>query len=287
MSLRPHSDAWYERLASMQAGYFYPWSSTIAPGNGEDAYLDLVRRHLSPNLDVLDAGCGDGELTFGLAPLCRTIHGYDRVQRFIDIAVAASRERGVDNARFIHFDSHSNANDGHVYVPVPDTSIDVVVSRRGPTHWIEDVRRFCRPGATLIQLNPSGPPLRPCVEPRRPGRDASTAAGARPRHWHAGRNRATSCARWPAFTQRLDIGRTRVARPAARPLQVPHLRRRHRRGPPVAGNLWGSTARVRAPRRPARPRVASPPVPLESHRRIAATAEIQRYPGNTYQRRYV
>lgn len=154
MSLRPHSDAWYERLASMQAGYFYPWSSTIAPGNGEDAYLDLVRRHLSPNLDVLDAGCGDGELTFGLAPLCRTIHGYDRVQRFIDIAVAASRERGVDNARFIHFDSHSNANDGHVYVPVPDTSIDVVVSRRGPTHWIEDVRRFCRPGATLIQLNP-------------------------------------------------------------------------------------------------------------------------------------
>lgn len=95
MSLRPHSDAWYERLASMQAGYFYPWSSTIAPGNGEDAYLDLVRRHLSPNLDVLDAGCGDGELTLGLAPLCRTIHGYDRVQRFIDIAVAASRERGV------------------------------------------------------------------------------------------------------------------------------------------------------------------------------------------------
>ena len=152
----PHSNEWYDHLASMQAGYYFPWNSTLAPGNGEDAFLDLVRLHLAPDLDVLDAGCGHGALTLELAPLCRTMHGYDRVRRFIDLAAKARQELGVDNARFTHFNSHADANGGRVHVPVPYRSIDVVVSRRGPTHWIEDVRRFCRAGAVLIQLNPLG-----------------------------------------------------------------------------------------------------------------------------------
>lgn len=39
MSLRPHSAEWYDRLYTLQPGYYYPWRSRLAAGNGEDAYL--------------------------------------------------------------------------------------------------------------------------------------------------------------------------------------------------------------------------------------------------------
>lgn len=150
----PHSNAWYDRLSSLQDGYYYPWHSTIADGGGEQAYLDLVRRHLHPDLDVLDVGCGHGEVALEMAPLCRSLRAYDRVSRFIDLARRAARDQGVDNLQFRCANSRADANSGRVRVPAADASIDLVISRRGPTHWIEDTRRFCRPGATLIQLNP-------------------------------------------------------------------------------------------------------------------------------------
>lgn len=154
MRLTPHGREWYDRLATLQPGYYYPWVSQIAAGNGEDAYLDLVRRHVRPEHDVLDAGCGHGEVTLQVAAWCRAIRGYDRVDRYVQLARDAARQRGVGNATFYRADSRSDVNAGRVRVPALDASIDLVISRRGPTHWIEDARRFCRPGAVLIQLNP-------------------------------------------------------------------------------------------------------------------------------------
>lgn len=154
MRIEPHTNPWYDRLSTLQPGYYYPWTSAIASGNGEDAYLDLVRQHLSPEVDVLDVGCGHGEVTLDLAPACRSIRGYDRVERYIELARQSARERGVANARFVCADSRSDANGGRVRVPALNASVDLAVSRRGPTHWIEDARRFCRPGAVLLQLNP-------------------------------------------------------------------------------------------------------------------------------------
>lgn len=154
MRLTPHSRQWYDRLATLQEGYYYPWVSQIAAGHGEDAYLDLVRRCVRPEHDVLDAGCGHGEVTLEVAAWCRSIRGYDRVDRYIRLARDAARRRGVANATFLCADSRSDANAGRVRVPARDASIDLAISRRGPTHWIEDARRFCRPGAVLVQLNP-------------------------------------------------------------------------------------------------------------------------------------
>ena len=154
MRLTRHSPAWYDRLSSMQEGYYYPWQSTLADGNGESAYRDLVCELLTPELDVLDAGCGHGEQALDFAPFCRTMLGYDRVQKYIDLAEAACQARGVSNAVFVCANSKCPDEPSGVRVPAPDRSIDLVISRRGPTHWIEDVPRFCRPGARLLQLNP-------------------------------------------------------------------------------------------------------------------------------------
>ncbi len=154
--ITPHSNAWYDRLSGQQDGYSYPWQSTLGSGDGESAYLELAHDHLSTNTSVLDAGCGHGTVALDLAPLCHWVIGYDRVEAYIQIAEKSRAARKIQNVSFICHDSHKTVNEGEVRVPAQDNSIDLVISRRGPTHWIEDVRRFCRRGATLIQLNPMG-----------------------------------------------------------------------------------------------------------------------------------
>lgn len=159
MTIRPHSPEWYDRLSTLQDGYYYPWKSKVASSNGEDAYLALVRQHLTPEKDVLDVGCGHGEVALSLAPLCRSVLAYDRVPGYIKIAQQATRKGGVENVTFLCEDSSAEANDGEVRIPVEANSFDLLISRRGPLHWLEDARRVARPGARIIQLNPLETPV--------------------------------------------------------------------------------------------------------------------------------
>ncbi len=153
MLLRPHSSGWYDRLAEMQQGYYYPWRSTIADGNGEDAYARLVRQHLSPDKDVLDVGCGHGEFTLMLAPLCRRIFAYDRVLPYIELANRAARKPGIANVLFVCADPSADTS-SPATIPALADSFDVLISRRGPLNYIDDARRVARTGAVIIQLNP-------------------------------------------------------------------------------------------------------------------------------------
>jgi SAM-dependent methyltransferase len=154
MRLKPHSPAWYDRLAGRQAGYYYPWQSSLPPFNGEDVYLELVRQHLQPDLDVLEAACGHGEAALEFAPLCRSLLAYDRVPAYIQLAEQARQKAGIENVKFVCHDSSTEANGGQPRLPGEPNSVDLVISRRGPLHWILDARRVCRRGAALIQLNP-------------------------------------------------------------------------------------------------------------------------------------
>lgn len=159
--IRGHTPNWYDRLSTLQEGYYYPWESTTEAGGGEQAYTDMVREHLSPQVDVLEAGCGHGVDAVLFAPLCRSFRGYDQIDRWTTMARAACEKAGITNATFLSRNSSADRNGGQVKVPALTASTDVVISRRGPTNWIEDVPRFCRPGAVLLQLNP----LAPLVEP--------------------------------------------------------------------------------------------------------------------------
>ena len=62
MPLLRQSTAWYDRLATLQKGYYYPWRSRLGPWNGEAEYLTLVRQHLQPEAEVLDVACGTGRV---------------------------------------------------------------------------------------------------------------------------------------------------------------------------------------------------------------------------------
>jgi SAM-dependent methyltransferase len=158
MDLKPHSKAWYERLATLQEGYYYPWRSILPPFNGEDVYLEMVGQQLSPDKDVLDVGCGHGEVALDIAPHCRSVLAYDRVPPYIELARSLARERGVNNATFLCADSSPEANGGRPRIPAEDNSFDLIISRRGPINWFEDARRVARPRAMLLMLNPNYTP---------------------------------------------------------------------------------------------------------------------------------
>ncbi len=170
-----------EALAARQGGYFYPWRSAPGDGNGEDAYTQLVEAHLSLEKVVLDAGCGHGTDMLAFAPKVRRFIGYDAVESFIAIARRKAAEVGLANVELMLCNSSARHNDGAARVPAADRTLDLIISRRGPTNWIADARRACRPGARLIQLNPLPTPeppwngelpqaLRLAENPANPGR---------------------------------------------------------------------------------------------------------------------
>ncbi|MFC3078312.1 class I SAM-dependent methyltransferase [Phenylobacterium terrae] len=144
-------------LAASQGGYFYPWKSRIAAGNGEDAYAALVEACLQPDATVLEAGCGHGPDIGRFAPKVARYVAYDAAAEFVEIARRASAEQGLSNVELVVANSAPRHNAGRARLPVADASVDLIVSRRGPTNFILDARRVVRPGGALIQVNPVDP----------------------------------------------------------------------------------------------------------------------------------
>lgn len=154
MHLKQHTAGWYDRLATLQEGYYYPWRSRVGSWNGEDAYLALVHQHLRPDADVLDVACGHGTDALEIAPHCRSVLGYDRTAAWIGLARQAAQERKLANVTFVCHDSSAAANGGQVRLPARDSTFDLLICRKGPFHWIEDARRVARQGAVLLMLVP-------------------------------------------------------------------------------------------------------------------------------------
>lgn len=153
MAIRPHSDEWYDQLETRRTGYpSTTEDAQVDTWSGEAAYLQLVKDHLGENVDVLDAGCGHGDVAVELASLCRSIIAYDRVEGFIELARENARKHNASNVTFMCANSSASANHGEPRMPVEDGSVDLVISRRGPLHWIADARRVLRSGGILIQL---------------------------------------------------------------------------------------------------------------------------------------
>jgi SAM-dependent methyltransferase len=161
MRLFRQTPEWFDRLATLQEGYYYPWRSTLRPLHGEDAYVELVRQHVDSNTDVLDIACGHGEHSLQIAPQARSVLGYDRTAAWVTLAQGHARERGITNARFVCHDSSPAANSGRARLPAEDESFDVLICSKGPLHCIDDARRVARPGAILLMLVPDVVPLTP------------------------------------------------------------------------------------------------------------------------------
>ncbi|HEX5377807.1 MAG TPA: class I SAM-dependent methyltransferase [Phenylobacterium sp.] len=141
-------------IAERMGGFYYPWVSTLGPNDGEAAYTALVETHLWPQATVLEAGCGHGRDMVWFAPKVERYVGYDLSEGMIRIAQDTALGQGLGQVELVHANSSAGANGGHPRIPMEDASVDLIISRRGPTNFIADARRVCRPGSWLIQLNP-------------------------------------------------------------------------------------------------------------------------------------
>ncbi len=161
--LAPHSDAWYDRLSTLQDSYFYPWESTLSPLNGEDEYLHLLADLVTPDMTVLDVGCGHGEVALWLAPQCKWVVAYDRTTAFIEKARTSAEIANLSNLSFIQADGVASLLTAADF-PQHAHPFDLIISRRGPLHWVADVGQLGRVGTILFALNPKESQLPPWNE---------------------------------------------------------------------------------------------------------------------------
>jgi SAM-dependent methyltransferase len=138
-----------EELARTRGGHVYPWRSDLASGNGEDAYTTAVAAALDPSTVVVEAGCGHGPDIPRFAPHVARYIAYDYAAGLAAIARETAATLGDVE---VHVADSSPARGGRI--PVGDRSVDLIISRRGPTNFIADARRVLRGGGRMIQLNP-------------------------------------------------------------------------------------------------------------------------------------
>jgi SAM-dependent methyltransferase len=102
----------------------------------------------SPDVDVLDFGCGWGGETLWLAQQVRSVVGVDIEAAAIDQAKRASAASGVANCRFVHAQSD--------VLPFPDCSFDAVFSTNVFEHVMDldtvykELFRVLRPGGVVL-----------------------------------------------------------------------------------------------------------------------------------------
>jgi SAM-dependent methyltransferase len=153
-------DSWLRDPRIAARGFVHRWQSLVAAGNGEDAFIELVDQFLRPDSDVLDLGCGHGELTLSLAARCRTIVGIEREPGYLELARELAAEQNVKNARFYEVNLAGVEDEDRVFagIPLADNSIDLFVNRRGPIlrRYLAEAIRVARRGAVIAGLHPTG-----------------------------------------------------------------------------------------------------------------------------------
>jgi 23S rRNA (guanine745-N1)-methyltransferase len=153
-------DSWLRDPRIAARGFAHRWQSSVAAGNGEDAFITLVEQHLHPDCDVLDLGCGHGEFTLTLATRCRSIVGIERESAYIELAKELAAEQNVMNAQFYQVNLAGVEDEDRVFagIPLADDSIDLFVNRRGPLlrRYLDEALRVARREAVMVGLHPTG-----------------------------------------------------------------------------------------------------------------------------------
>ena len=140
---KPHSKAWYAELAAKTGVYEYPWTQVLSAPSGEALFDALLENLLTPELNVLEAGCGHGRDAGRYAPRVKSYTGYDFTPAYVERA-----RKDVPRAAFVVWDSSRE--------PVPDFGqrFDLIISRRGPTSVISHLPELCAPGAHVFSVHP-------------------------------------------------------------------------------------------------------------------------------------
>ncbi len=109
-------------------------------------YADFLVPHLDSSTDLLDAGCGTGTISVGLARHCASITAFDATHQFAD-AVAYAEQQKLRNVRFETGDVYST--------PFPDAAFDACLAHSvlealdDPSAALDEFHRVLRGGGVM------------------------------------------------------------------------------------------------------------------------------------------
>ncbi len=132
----------------------------IAATMRESGEALVASLEITPGLEVLDLGCGDGTTAVPAARLGANVLGVDIAKNLVEAGNARARDLGLSNCRFQEGDA-SDLNE------LDDQSFDLVVSIFGamfaprPADVAKEAVRVTRPGGRIVMGNwiPGDPTL--------------------------------------------------------------------------------------------------------------------------------
>jgi SAM-dependent methyltransferase len=111
------------------------------------AYADFLLPHLTDRTDLIDLGCGDGELTCDLAQHVRSVVGIDADEHAVAEARARAARTGVPNVSFQTGDVYALSLEGGTADAVLAHSVLEALDR--PLSALAEMRRILRPGGVV------------------------------------------------------------------------------------------------------------------------------------------
>ncbi len=110
-------------------------------------YADFLLPQLSETTDLVDVGCGDGELSVDLAVSVRSVVGVDADEQQVGAARARATRDGVGNATFEVADAYALGLAGDLADAVLAHS--VLEALEHPLQALAEMRRVLRPGGVV------------------------------------------------------------------------------------------------------------------------------------------
>lgn len=135
----------YAKVADRFGGYSSgaKRTSVYPDGDPEEIFDRIVTGLGGPQARLLDAGCADGRNLLAIAPAFGSVHAIDLAPKMLASAEDSLRALGFGHVTFSLSDASKTG--------LPDNSVDVITSRRGPL-CPEEFHRLLRPGGDLVFL---------------------------------------------------------------------------------------------------------------------------------------
>ena len=140
---RAETEAYFDMVASRLGKHYCPGRSWEAIGH----FLLL----LTPSIDIVDLGAGEGVLSQLLARRARSVICIDNSPAMVKVGSQLATEHGIDNLTYKLGDIED--------VPLPDGSADLALlsqalhHARRPEQAVAEAARILRPGGRLVILD--------------------------------------------------------------------------------------------------------------------------------------